>query len=156
MFRFESSDLCRYRSSMWVKSERTTAAKSEAYTSSSLAFDIIDSDRAVCSWLLPLLHDSRLRACFPRYDKQHDVSDACNVADIMHVSLIRHEMSRRVFEHHYNDRTVDEQGEECEYIGSEKGNREVHHAPRSSRYIRLRYWHPHVNLMPDFAKKLII
>lgn len=36
-------------------------------------------------WLLPLLHDSRLRTCFPRYDKQHDASDACNVADIMHM-----------------------------------------------------------------------
>lgn len=48
-------------------------------------FDIIDSDCTVRSRLLPLLHDSRLRTCFPRYDKQHDASDACNVADIMHM-----------------------------------------------------------------------
>jgi len=51
----------------------------------SLPFDIIDSDCTVRSRLLPLLHDSRLRTCFPRYDKQHDASDACNVADIMHM-----------------------------------------------------------------------
>jgi len=83
---------------MWVKAE--WAAKSEAYASSSssssspsFAFDIIDLDGAVCSWLLALLHDSRLRTCLSRYDKQHDVSDACNVAGIMHVSLIRHETS---------------------------------------------------------------
>lgn len=65
------------------------AAKSEAYTSFSLYLslpcDIIDSDCTVRSWLLPLLHDSRLRTRFPRYDKQHDASDACNVADIMHM-----------------------------------------------------------------------
>lgn len=53
-------------------------------TTFSLPFDIIDSDRTVCFWLLPLLHDSRLRTCFPRYDKQHDASNACNDADIMH------------------------------------------------------------------------
>lgn len=59
-------------------------------SSLSLAFDIIDSDRgvlladAVAVAAAALLRDSRLRTCFPRYDKQHDASDACNVADIMH------------------------------------------------------------------------
>jgi len=74
--------ICVIRSFIWVKSERT--AKTEAYNVLSLPFDIIDSDHTVCFWLLPLLHDSRLRTCFPRYDKQHDASDACNDADIMH------------------------------------------------------------------------
>jgi len=76
---------------MWVKLKRTAGRKVRSLHQFSLSlslslplfpFDIIDSDYTVRSWLL---HDSRLRTCFSRYDKQHDASDACNVADIMHM-----------------------------------------------------------------------
>lgn len=122
-----SRPICVIRNSMWVKSERTAGRKVRSLhvlsllLSLSLPFNIIDSDCCtVRFWLLPLLHDSRLRTCFPRYDKQHDASDACNVADIMHICRWYGTKRQDVFSNVAITIEVDargkaRQGEGCEY-----------------------------------------
>lgn len=84
---------CAVKRSMWVKSERTAGREvreaympplpSPPFLSLSLMPLILSIQTAVC---YRRCATAVYRTCFPRYDKQHDASDACNVADIMHTS----------------------------------------------------------------------
>lgn len=88
-------------------------------TSLPLPFDIIDSECMVRFWLLPLAARQPFAYMLPAiwqtaWRKRRLQRRRYNA----HVSLIRHETSRRVFERRYNDRgrrVEAKQSEGCEY-----------------------------------------